>query len=184
MRGMNYVLTKLLYLSPERSLLYVTDMSKDGQLSHVFEHLSCFLPGLLALGVQSLPSSAFNNSAFLPSQESILTQHNLSELHMSAALGLGESCWLMYADQPTGLGPEEILMAQPASRDRSGTFNMSSGLWIDSMEQWRISGRQGTPPGIEQKDPEPDAAKRDYELRKPAYFLRPEVRDPSFCHTS
>ncbi|TCD65051.1 hypothetical protein EIP91_003289 [Steccherinum ochraceum] len=179
MRGMNHMLTNLLFLSPERSLLYVTDRTDDGQASHVFEHLSCFLPGLLALGVHSLPASAFSDAPL--SQGSVLARYNLSELHMSAAIGLGESCWLMYADQPSGLGPEEVsVFPPPVSHDPSSALSASSGLWIDAMERWREGGEEGVPPGVGQKDPEPDGTRRDYELRKPEYFLRPETIESMF----
>lgn len=182
MRSMSHVLTKLLYLSPERSLLYVTDTQHQGQPTHVFEHLSCFLPGLLALGVHSLPSSAFTNiTDSLTSTYPLLSSYNLSDLHMWAATGLADTCWLMYADQPTGLGPEEVLMRTPESpREHPRAFNDSNGLWLDAMERWRLSGQDGSPPGIQQKKPEPDSTRKDYEVRKAGYLLRPEVYSTGF----
>ncbi|TDL23978.1 seven-hairpin glycosidase [Rickenella mellea] len=94
----NLIIENLLYLSPKRNLLYVTDvwMNPTGPYapSRKFEHLSCFLPGLLALGAYTLPDHALP-----PSQR---------ERHWWAAKGLTRTCWLMYHDQPTGLGPEEV----------------------------------------------------------------------------
>ncbi|KAH0835805.1 glycoside hydrolase [Lanmaoa asiatica] len=58
LRFTSYVINNLLFLTPERHLLYVTDstMWKRGIApSHSFEHLACFFPGLLALGVHLLP---------------------------------------------------------------------------------------------------------------------------------
>lgn len=92
------MINNLLYLSPTRNLLYVTDVymipDAGATPSRRFEHLSCFLPGLLALGAHTLPEHAM--------------PPHVRELHMWAASGLAYSCWLMYADQPTGLGPEEV----------------------------------------------------------------------------
>jgi len=178
MRTVNHILTKLLYLSPERSLLYVTDTRDDGRPSHNFEHLSCFLPGLLALGVHSLPHSVFTNiTNQTPTQQALLFPYKMKDLQMWAAVGLGETCWLMYADQPTGLGPEEVAMKHPVEREHPEVTSNSNGLWIHAMEKWRIGGREGTPPGI---DPEQGAAQRDYEMRKPEYLLRPETIESMF----
>lgn len=130
------VIENLLYLSPIRNLLYVTDVqfwkqavytqpkideSMDDSYSELddddifphepepapvktfilsrtpsrkFEHLSCFLPGLLALGTHRIP-------------EKLLSQET-REIHLLAAQGLGNACWMMYADQPSGLGPDEV----------------------------------------------------------------------------
>ncbi len=84
---------------------------------------------------------------------------------MLAATGLAESCWLMYADQPTGLGPDEVLMQQ-------------GELWIKEMQKWRKRGRRGIPPGVGEKEPvhSTQMKDRDYALRRPSYVLRPEVR--------
>jgi hypothetical protein len=79
----NGVIEQLLYLSPQRKLLYVTD-SDEGKPSGTFEHLSCFFGGLLALGVATIP--------------------DLPPTHAWAAEGLTHSCWITYADQPSGLG--------------------------------------------------------------------------------
>lgn len=47
----------MLYLSEARNLLYVTDTNRDFRPSHNFEHLSCFLPGLFAVGADQLELS-------------------------------------------------------------------------------------------------------------------------------
>ena len=47
----NEVLTRLMYITPTRQMVYVTDVNGVKYWpSHHFEHLSCFFPGLLALG--------------------------------------------------------------------------------------------------------------------------------------
>jgi mannosyl-oligosaccharide alpha-1,2-mannosidase len=67
MKAVQGILENLLYISPTRNLLYITDTI--GLIpTRKFEHLSCFFPGLLALGVETLP-------------DSIMTPHK-RELHM------------------------------------------------------------------------------------------------------
>lgn len=83
LRSASAIIQNLLFLSPKRRLLYVTDL-QSGTPSHIFEHLSCFLPGLLALGAQTLD----------------LPQHD-KELHQWAASGLAYTCYMTYADQAT-----------------------------------------------------------------------------------
>ncbi|KII87475.1 glycoside hydrolase family 47 protein [Plicaturopsis crispa FD-325 SS-3] len=146
------IIEHLLYISPTRNLLYVTDAS-NGRPSHTFEHLSCFLPGLLALGVHTLA---------LPPRE--------AELHRWAAEGLANTCWMTYADQKTGLGPDEMVFDPwPVSQDGS------SGRWMEHVEAWEETGRPGgVPPGLREVSPKP-AGERDYRSRKSAFLLRPET---------
>ena len=166
----NRVLTTLLYVSPNRGLLYVTDAMRadlDPIPTHKFEHLSCFLPGLIALGAHTLPDNAFDNArpmGLTPEDEDEIQQYNWKELHMIAAQGLAETCIQLYEDQPTGLGPEEV------------QFKDDSELWIRQMRRWRLNGKKGNAPGIGAKK-RSEVAHEDYTYRKSAYLLRPEVRD-------
>lgn len=73
-----------MYISPNRNLLYVTDASYHGNPSGKLEHLSCFLPGVIALGVQSLDVD----------DASGLTEER-KKLWGWAAEGLGRTCWLV-----------------------------------------------------------------------------------------
>src|ERR1700731_3429960 len=84
------ILDTLLYLSPTRQLLYVTDLW-DGIPSRRMEHLACFLPGVIAMGAATLPLSP--------------AEH---ERHMWAARGLTHTCWTLYADNASGLAPDII----------------------------------------------------------------------------
>lgn len=187
MRTVNHILTNLMFISPNRELLYVTSIQGTSKFpSQTFEHLSCFLPGLLALGLHSLPESAFMTSPYssLIKNHKLLHNYNLRDLHVWAAEGLGESCWLMYADQPTGLGPDEVYMtAMPDTRSHAKDFH-HGGLWIDYLERWRKRGGRRLPPGLGEKlpivpkDGEPVQGlklKRDYMIRRPDYLLRPET---------
>lgn len=170
---MSGVIDNLLYLSPSRQFLYATDVNGRGDPSGKFEHLSCFLPGLLALGASTLPDSIMS-----PGQR---------ELHLWAAEGLGHSCWLMYAERPSGLGPETVWVEQwsPEEQDLQGNDNKATaisqakkrGRWMAHVDEWITSGRPGDkPPGI--KDPTVMAGGRtvlEYYIGHDSYLLRPEV---------
>ena len=66
-----------------------------------FEHLSCFLPGLLALGVHTLGDE-------LPPGE--------RTLHLAAAEGLTYSRWLIYAEGLHGLATDEVMFERMERR--------------------------------------------------------------------
>ncbi|KAG6883681.1 hypothetical protein C0992_008139 [Termitomyces sp. T32_za158] len=148
LRSMNAVINNLLYLTPKRQLLYVTD-TRDSEPSHTFEHLSCFFPGLLALGVHTLD---------LPTKD--------RELHSWAAEGLARTCWATYLDTETGLGPDEVQML-PGAWVVGG-----KGLWIKHLREWEEKGRQGDPPGLGEVE---KAEEREYMLKKRKFLLRPET---------
>ena len=116
------------------------------------EHLACFFPGLLALGVMSLSMSEKDK-----------------QFHMHIAQGLTETCYLTYADQQSGLGTE---IAQ---------FEGSSRKWIEVYEEWEKSdapGKGAYPPGVNGGDLKPTTEERGYHNRDGEYLLRPEVGDP------
>ncbi|KAF9480536.1 glycoside hydrolase family 47 protein [Pholiota conissans] len=199
-RATTHIINNLLYLSPTRHLLYVTDsdmptFDRASSTTHIFEHLSCFLPGLLALGAHTLP---LNNLTRLGINLDVLgneklyghvgkgyhrlKKYNLKELHMWAAEGLAKTCWITYADQPTGLGPDEIMMA--TVHKNVADANGDSYLWMDALDKWKKSGGHGVIPGLADHQPiiytEFERSRgtgkgHDYELRKPGYLLRPET---------
>ncbi|KAF9244675.1 glycoside hydrolase [Melanogaster broomeanus] len=150
------IIENLFYLSPTRHLLYVTDIDQ-GNPSRKLEHLSCFLPGLLALGARTL--------ALPPADQ---------ELHEWAAQGLAYTCYLSYADSATGLGPEEMIMdALPTSGSNDNP--RFAGRWIDRVRTWIKDGRPGgVPPGLHEPVPT-KTGPRDYRVKSPLYLLRPEA---------
>lgn len=185
-RAMNGMIRHLLYLSPKRQILYVTDVFERGpgeepRPSRIFEHLSCFLPGLLALGVHELGSE-------LPEAERVI--------HMWVAEGLAYSCWLMYAEGPYGLAPEEVMFEQldhgrlrfdgvwTPKTEGEGQESRKDEKWYEAFEKWQVAGSRNKPPGIPIDDtwnvaqPLPNAAsdRKDYFNLKEKYLLRPEVR--------
>ncbi|EFI27370.1 mannosyl-oligosaccharide alpha-1,2-mannosidase [Coprinopsis cinerea okayama7 len=155
------IINNLLHLTPNRELLYVTDaVGTDYAPSRTLEHLSCFLPGLFALGVHTLPESQLTGEE--------------RELHLWAAEGLAETCWATYADTKTGLGPDEVAMA-PWPSPPEGQTNIGS-RWKDHLDKWEKAGRPGgKPPGTRVVTPESDPTKRDWLTQKDTYLLRPET---------
>lgn len=144
------IIKHLLYLTPKRNLLYVTDTFKDSP-THNFEHLSCFLPGLLALGAHTLDLSAEDQ-----------------QLHEWAAQGLAYTCWITYADHASGLGPDEMLMD-------SWSEDIYQGRWLPHVDVWKAQGGPGgVPPGLKEISVQP-LGHRDYTTRKGDYLLRPEA---------
>lgn len=151
MKAVHSIMKHLLYLTPTRNLLYVTDET-NGYPSRIFEHLSCFLPGLLTLGAHTLPLDP-----------------NEKQLQIWAAQGLAYTCWITYADHETGLGPDEMVM--DAWQDEL------DGRWLPHVQAWEAQGRPGgVPPGLKEVPTQPNGF-RDYSTRQPGYLLRPEVRD-------
>ncbi|KAF8840808.1 glycoside hydrolase family 47 protein [Paxillus ammoniavirescens] len=190
-----HVINNLLYISPQRKLLYVTDSTTNENrtvTSHAFEHLSCFFPGLLALGVRTLPLNHLETvginitelagDLFSQHQQGYdhLAEFNLADLHLWAAEGIAQTCYLTYADQPSGLGPDVVTMRV------GGKFGETR--WMDAMRRWKNGGQVGSPPGVGDKHPwvgnpnattarerEIDTIKRDYGVRNMGYYLRPEA---------
>lgn len=159
-----------MYLSGTRGLLYVTDVDgPNGLPANRLEHLSCFYGGLLALGVETLAASGD------------MTMEE-AELHRWAAEGLTTTCYLVYAETPSGLGAEEIHFLSPR--------NSMVRPWMPEVKAWIAAGRKGeVPPGVVRgADAEPrkaeggtgraseDRVKHDYWLSSPGYYSRPEVR--------
>ncbi|KAH9839937.1 glycoside hydrolase [Rhodofomes roseus] len=196
LRATNHIFTHMLYLSEARDLLYVTDTNRNFIPSHNFEHLSCFLPGLLALGADQLDLSLddLDYETLGPvGQQSydILRNYDLRALHRWAAEGLATTCWLLYEEQPSGLGPD-VVHFQPKVGEwpaRGSPPDHTGKLWVEGLEKWRRGGARGYPPGLGEKKPvrltrdEIGSAKlralrvpeRDYVLTRSEYFLRPET---------
>lgn len=146
----------------------------------------------MALGVHSLPLDRLdhlgirldhlgNETIFGEAGKAYdrLSRYNLKEIHMWAAEGLAQTCYLTYADSATGLGPDEMQM----DISYEGQDNVPY-LWIDAVDDWMKTGRKGEVPGLSNKKPiyytEDERLRgtgrgRDYVMRRTVYLLRPEV---------
>jgi mannosyl-oligosaccharide alpha-1,2-mannosidase len=193
--------TRVSYLLIPTSV-YLTDTTNSDRIirpSHTFEHLSCFLPGLLALGARTLPLTnlasiginlndlAKDLSAESKADYARLSEFNLRDVHIWAAEGLAQACYLTYADQPSGLGPDEMVVYATPDKKRPNARVLGGKRWIDALDAWKRSGARGVPPGVaptpavvyseEDRMNGPDKGEplRDYALRKIGYLLRPEA---------
>ena len=75
-----------------QQLVFVGELQGESEVN-VMEHLACFAPGMLALGVA-------RGAAQLSRDE--------AANHTRLATELAETCWRLYADAPTGLAPDTI----------------------------------------------------------------------------
>ncbi|KAH7103528.1 seven-hairpin glycosidase [Auriculariales sp. MPI-PUGE-AT-0066] len=149
-----------LYLSPTRELLYVTDVNtwSGGKVtpSGKLEHLSCFLPGLFALGADQLDASELDEGR--------------RKKHKWVAEGLAYTCYLMYAEQRHGVGPEDVVFKAAESKN-----------WGQVLKDWEATSASKTagakPPGVAKLAPAiKDFTKdRDYPAASGDYLLRPET---------
>jgi mannosyl-oligosaccharide alpha-1,2-mannosidase len=123
-----------------------------GRQNHRLQQLSCYLPGILALGASTLPDAELS-----PKEK---------EIHRWAAHGLAYTCAISFEDQESGLGPEEILMSGYGKR------------WMEVVDEWELGGRQGdVQPGMGEPEPESNTTRRDYYTAYPNdWLLRPEVK--------
>jgi len=87
------------------------------------DHLVCFVPGMLALGIDGASA----------------------EGHLDLAERLMETCYRMYADQPTGLAPEIAALDRPDDDVRADTQAKHNLLRPEAVESlfvlWRQTGK-------------------------------------------
>jgi len=69
------------------------EISSDGSVDWKMDHLSCFAPGLIALGLMEVPQD-----------DLLMKDRNRTWWHL--AEGLTASCFELWASSPTGLAPE------------------------------------------------------------------------------
>eukprot|EP00927_Polykrikos_kofoidii_P026415 TRINITY_DN23514_c0_g2_i1.p1 TRINITY_DN23514_c0_g2~~TRINITY_DN23514_c0_g2_i1.p1 ORF type:complete len:718 (-),score=93.84 TRINITY_DN23514_c0_g2_i1:418-2571(-) len=104
------------------SLTYLGNVMWQGQpggnqpYQEEMEHLTCFAPGWLALGAKAGRSSA-----------------EASERRLSLAQRLARTCWAMYEQQPSGIGPERV---KNMKMDLSSTDTREYILRPEAMEAW------------------------------------------------
>ncbi|KAI9105654.1 glycoside hydrolase [Phlyctochytrium arcticum] len=112
----------LLAASSPNSFFYVGELphgvepNSTAVIHNKMDHLVCFLPGLLALLAtqgQSVVTMADR-----------LAMDPLLLLDLELAEELGESCWQMYRQTPTGLSPEIVYWNRPDSDDEAVSRNV------------------------------------------------------------
>lgn len=174
------------------------------------EHLSCFLPGMLALGAKLLDPdypwphtppprrSTPSNTKRAPIPKVAQWEGNLKktlDLHMRVARGLATTCYVLYADTPTGIGPEEVFFSAPRNGGQgpnSQAKNFTRARWRERLIEWEDGGRRGPLVGTDRWGSEVEekvvlrglgkrmgmggSREQDYRINGGAnYFLRPEA---------
>lgn len=177
----------LLYLSPIHNTLYtsqvtLTPLSPDNksfrrQSDRIFQHLACFFPGLLALGVHTLSSH-------------ISTE--MKHKQLMAAEGLAQGCYRMYIDEPSGLGPDVVKFNGPfeIARNPRKTISLLEYdkiyRWAPRYDEWVEQGQLGDAPGLQQIEKSNKSSwwrrffmkgteLKDYDFISREYLLRPET---------
>eukprot|EP00930_Biecheleria_cincta_P024572 TRINITY_DN17578_c0_g1_i1.p1 TRINITY_DN17578_c0_g1~~TRINITY_DN17578_c0_g1_i1.p1 ORF type:complete len:792 (+),score=146.91 TRINITY_DN17578_c0_g1_i1:186-2561(+) len=90
--------------SSEGSKLQLTEMDFQGGRIWKMDHLSCFVPGMAALGLMNVPKGDIQGS------------RNASWFRM--AEGLTASCMHLWKDTKTGLAPEYVLLHQSGNGEK------------------------------------------------------------------
>ncbi|KAH7103529.1 seven-hairpin glycosidase [Auriculariales sp. MPI-PUGE-AT-0066] len=129
--AMDSIIENMLYLSPNRELLYVTGLETwPGHPvvpTGTFEHISCSLPGLFALGADQLDEAELDVKR--------------RQKYQWVAEGLAYTCYLIYAEQRYGLGPELVRFKALKSKN-----------WGQALKDWEASPSSTTPgakpPGV------------------------------------
>ncbi|QRV98941.1 glycoside hydrolase family 47 protein [Ceratobasidium sp. AG-Ba] len=152
------IINHMLFLSPTRKLLYVSDISGSRHdQSGKLEHLSCFLPGLFALGADQL------------TEKEGMTKER-KERYMWVATGLAQTCAGVYEDMESGIGAEEVM------------FEPTNPKWIDLLKKWERGRRPGDlPPGVAKDFVRKGSSEvRDYRIRDARWLSRPETLESIF----
>jgi len=113
-------LEKHLVRTGKDSLKYLGNLNWPGTSAapsyiEEMEHLTCFVPGWLALGAMSKEGEQSR------------------EQRMDLAKSLANTCWKMYDSQPSGIGPERV---KGMKMDLSGTDTREYILRPEALEGW------------------------------------------------
>ncbi|KAL1675320.1 glycoside hydrolase [Schizophyllum commune] len=219
----NAILANLAYVSPTRGLLYVTDAVRKpyvtdavrkpagedvkggkslpnadmqtarGRPSHNFEHLTCFLGGLLALGARTVPDLDGREATRIVDGTRPLTVRDRRRLYshpkLHPLLPQRPAPHLLRA-RPAAPhvgrgGPDGDVLGDVrgyAERVGVGTGGGPPTPWLDAVDKWERAGRPGgdKPPGARRVEPIPADVKNraqalDYRVRSNSWLLRPET---------
>ncbi|DBB14856.1 TPA: hypothetical protein ACH3X3_004461 [Trebouxia sp. C0006] len=121
--SMDEMMTKLMNVSVG-GLLYVGLIQQNTMFMPRLEHLTCYLPGNLALGVAY---GAVNGSK--------------ADHYMAVAKNLTYSCWQMYERMPVGLAPEMVWFHPTDDMQAGSNANQLRPEVLESFfYMWRFTG--------------------------------------------
>eukprot|EP01064_Diplonema_japonicum_P002920 TRINITY_DN1189_c0_g1_i4.p1 TRINITY_DN1189_c0_g1~~TRINITY_DN1189_c0_g1_i4.p1 ORF type:complete len:587 (+),score=165.97 TRINITY_DN1189_c0_g1_i4:50-1810(+) len=93
-------------------------------MSKNFEHLSCFVPGMLALGSQYLNDS------------------DMAKKHLQAAESIAEFCVHLYLDTATGLSPDVVSMRSGKKNVVKGNYGLRPETIESLFYLWRVTRKE------------------------------------------
>lgn len=119
-QAMDEMIDKLVFVSKD-NLTYIAEYDRN-MVKHKFDHLVCFVPGMLALGAHS---GAVRGAK--------------AERYVQLAADLTHTCWQMYHRMPTGLSPEYVTFTAGGLRVGAG-FNLLRPEALEAMwYMWRVT---------------------------------------------
>lgn len=101
---------------------------RDGglQYSHKMDHFSCYIPGMIVLGVDGLGDDEVERR----------------EQWMQLAEGLTETCYKMYTKSPSGLSGEHIRLGEHDEWRMSGGYQLRPEAVEAFFYMWRHTGKR------------------------------------------
>ncbi|KAL4436084.1 hypothetical protein ABPG77_005532 [Micractinium sp. CCAP 211/92] len=119
-KAMDEMIDKLIFVSKD-NLTYIAEYDRN-MVKHKFDHLVCFVPGMLALGAHSGA-----------------VQGAKAERYIQLAADLTHTCWQMYHRMPTGLSAEYVTFTAGGLRV-GAAFNLLRPEALEAMwYMWRIT---------------------------------------------
>jgi len=132
-QAMDAALSRLLFTS-KQGATYIAEFDRY-TVKHKMDHLACFVPGMLSLG---LLSGALGNGTNSGGESTITistTANNNNNInnnikksqYLDAAVKLADTCYHMYSYQPSGLSPEFITFSMTTGEMMAGNYNNGGG---------------------------------------------------------
>lgn len=103
--------------------------SEDGktiQFHHKMDHFTCFIPGMIVLGIDGLP----------------LSDHTRRRKWLKIAEDLTETCYKMYSRSPIGLAGENIMLSETDRWRMNGGYNLRPEAVEAMFYMWRFTKHQ------------------------------------------
>jgi mannosyl-oligosaccharide alpha-1,2-mannosidase len=121
-QAMNSIIDRLTVKTSD-GLAFVSELHSGSSLGNKMDHLTCFLPGVLALGVD---------------QE--VVQGDLARKHLKAAEDIALTCAEMYLKMPTGLAPETFEKGPNGITAGSARYYLLRPETVESLfVLWRVT---------------------------------------------
>ena len=113
-----------LYSHTPKGTAYIADL-ENGQKDHKMDHLVCFAPGMLALGVK----------------HGVVDDAAVAEKHMTAAKELMKTCYEMYhLQEPSGIGAEYSRFTPEMTPGHDASYKLRPETVESLFVLWRVTG--------------------------------------------